>query len=71
MATSIITTTTFTFATMIDLGTSASTTLTLAPAGTSVAEQEDLEITQCMFAAVPRCGWTARKHCGRRDACKS
>jgi hypothetical protein len=64
MSTSIITTTTFTFATMIDIG--------VPPTVPALAsEVEEIKIAECEWAAVPRCAWTARKHCGRNESCKT
>jgi len=68
MSTSIITTTTFTFATIIDVRPSLSSAST--PVGTG-AELEESDIAACEFAALPRCGWTARKHCGHKASCES
>lgn len=75
MSTSIITTTTFTFATMIDyrafdIGAQASSAST--PAASNLeSESDEIEITPCMLNALPRCRLTAEKHCTRRGSCKS
>jgi hypothetical protein len=67
MGTSIITSPTFTFATIIDFQapvSAAKTPATLAPA---VEE----EIAACTFAAIPRCGVAARTKCSHSVSCKS
>jgi hypothetical protein len=65
MSTSIITTTTFTIATIIDVQAQV-------PAAAALPSlPDDFEITQCMLNELPRCGLTAEKHCGRRSFCKS
>jgi|GEM_PF-7123356 len=67
MSTSIITTTTFTFATVIDF-------VPFSAASTSQmigSELEASEIAACTFTAMPRCAWAARKNCSRRQPCKS
>ena len=66
MSTSIITTTTFTFATIIDV--QAQPILAPVPA---VTAEDEIEITPCMLNALRRCELTARKHCVRRDVHKS
>ncbi|WP_254513910.1 hypothetical protein [Anatilimnocola floriformis] len=65
MGTSIITATTFTFATIIDVRPQASST----PVALAVEEVES-EIPACALNSIPRCGWTARKHCGRSNVHK-
>lgn len=68
MGTSIITSPTFTFATMIDFRlplVSASAVPTIA------AAIEESEIAACALAAFPRCGLTAQRHCKRSVSCKS
>lgn len=65
MSTSIITTTTFTIATIIDVQAQVP-----APAAVP-ALSDDFEITQCMLNELPRCGLTATRHCGRRSVCKA
>lgn len=63
MATSIITTTTFTVATMFEY----------RPQVNAAAEpaNDESKIAACTFAALPRCAWSARNHCGPTSSCQS
>ena len=63
MSTSIITTTTFTIATIIDVQAQVPVAASSLP--------DDFEITQCMLNELPRCGLAATRHCDRRSVCKS
>lgn len=74
MSTSIITTTTFTFATIIDVqapvaagSTPISASAVVTPAPVDENAEDEAEIEACTLAAFPRCEWAKRSHCGRRD----
>lgn len=72
MTTSIITTTTFTFATGFDIQAQVipvSTPISTPPVASPAVEE--LEIPDCLIAAHPRCAWTARKRCSHTASCKS
>lgn len=72
MSTSIITTTTFTIATGLDLQVPVATPTTMpAPVTTAPESVEEDEIPLCLIVAHPRCAWTARKRCSHRGSCKS
>lgn len=75
MSTSIITTTTFTFAIGIDVqapSVASASPIVATPTTSPPARfAEDEEIPLCLIVAHPRCAWTARKRCSHRDSHKS
>ena len=70
MSTSIITTTTFTIATIIDVRVPV-VAAAPPPAVELKVDAELDEIPLCAIVAHPRCAWTARRRCSHKVSHKS